>query len=587
MRISGLIATAAALAAGSTTAIGDLQAPKAVLTLRKIVDGSDANLPCWRVSPDGRQLAFVDGDHATLGIRQVATGAVRIVERAGTEESIGAMCLWSPGGRQLVYVRHSTAEQLRIVPIDGGPSRLVRQQPGNDVFEVLAWAPEGESLIGALTRGRDHTLARLWLKTGEINQLRAPGPRAITHAAVSQDGRHLAFSLTTADDINRDLLVMTPDGHEVLVSDGDAVEFPLAWSPDGQHLLFSSTRSGMASIWAVRFATGQLVGGPVLLREDVGRITPAGIANDGTLYASVYRSTSDVFVATIDDRGLGVGPPQRLVQPPGFRHNQERGQATWSPDGSRLVYTVMENGREAIAVHSLRSGGVQVFPLSLRQLERPAWFPDGRAVAIKAGNGNADLGVFRVDLADGSVRRLVERGNYFSLSPDGTHLFYTRPEGSTQLIWRRELSTGSEEVVDRGPRPAMKVSPDGRWIAIYVLDNPGRQSSAVTRTASIMVVPSSGGDRRPIATRLPNTINTITWSHDSQHVLLVTHPEPGTSGQHEVWRVALSGGEPGRVGIATGWIKHLSVSPDGRRIALSVVSGEAELWSMESLLRLR
>jgi len=89
MRISGLIATAAALAAGSTTAIGDLQAPKAVLTLRKIVDGSDANLPCWRVSPDGRQLAFVDGDHATLGIRQVATGAVRIVERAGTDESIG------------------------------------------------------------------------------------------------------------------------------------------------------------------------------------------------------------------------------------------------------------------------------------------------------------------------------------------------------------------------------------------------------------------------------------------------------------------------------------------------------------------
>jgi hypothetical protein len=51
----------------------------------------------------------------------------------------------------------------------------------------------------------------------------------------------------------------------------------------------------------------------------------------------------------------------------------------------------------------------------------------------------------------------------------------------------------------------------------------------------------------------------------------------------EVWRISVAGGTPQRVGLTMGGLGRLCVHPDGRRIAFTAGSRQAEVWVMENL----
>jgi Tol biopolymer transport system component len=501
------------------------------LTLTRIVAQENDNF--GNVSRDGRLLSVVDEPQTSLGFRDIATGQTRWLVRAVEGEQFGSATLIGPGSDRVIYVSGlpKRPRELRAIALESGGPATVYASPQNQDIEPLAWSTDGAAIVAQTWAGEIRSLILIRLSDKQATVLKAP-----------------------------DRLL-----------GGDSDDHLLAWLPDGQ-LAVASGRKGIRGIWLHSTISAKAVGTPRLFCEQSGRLTALGMAHDGRLFVSIYHQRSDIYLVDLDPiTGKASGGPTPV--PNGFP-GVPRGQASWSRDGKQIAYVQHLDGLpETIVVQEIATGTLRVYPVPLTQLERPDWFSGAQTLAIKGVSADGAVGVFHLDVHNGDLKRIADRGNYFGLSPDGQTLFYTRPDGNVQTIWRKDLKSGAEVPVDRGPRPATKLSPDGESLALYVL-NGGK--------ASIAVVPSSGGERRVVTDKLPRTINTIGWSHDSRHIYVVSQPTAGP-GSYEIWRVPAAGGEPEQIGIRTGWMKHLSVRPDGRQIALSVVAGETEVWSFREL----
>lgn len=176
-------------------------------------------------------------------------------------------------------------------------------------------------------------------------------------------------------------------------SDGETVQVLAVrdrypdWSPDGDHIVFDSNRSGIAQIYRVRLDDGQLT-----------RLTHGGhldrtpvFGPDGARIA--FASTRDGAQA-IYIMGADGDDPRKLTDPP---------QAT--------------------------DGGGPTFNDS-----HPRWAPDGRSIIFNRDVDADDVEIFEIGVDGTGLRRLTrlpDWDTYPSISPDGRHILWRRvtPEG--------------------------------------------------------------------------------------------------------------------------------------------------------------
>jgi Tol biopolymer transport system component/DNA-binding winged helix-turn-helix (wHTH) protein len=218
---------------------------------------------------------------------------------------------------------------------------------------------------------------------------------------------------------------------------------------------------------------------------------------------------------------------------------QQNVQPAWSPDGDYVAY------------HSMRRGGVWIVPAlggAPRQVSafgsKPAWSPDGRRLAFQS-DPLADIGptayganvpstIWTVARDGGDLRRLTE-----STQPIGGH---------ASPAW----------------------SPDGRRIAFVTY------SAAPARLWS---VPAAGGPATLLVEgHIP--IHDPVFTPDGSALYYAT-------GAPFIVRVPLSAetGLPQGEGeeIATPGLpsaRHISISGDGRRLAMAALSMSSNLWSV-------
>ena len=142
--------------------------------------------------PDGRQLVCLKGGQ--LCILDLATGQSR---QLTNEVRVMPVLDVSADGKWIVYQTSASGNvDLRAVPTDGGPSRLVVATPRDDYHP--SFSPSGRWLYFQ----PDHkNLARV---PGPAQDWRKAEPEQVTHFPesglliegihVSSDGRQLAFS---------------------------------------------------------------------------------------------------------------------------------------------------------------------------------------------------------------------------------------------------------------------------------------------------------------------------------------------------------------------------------------------------------
>ena len=262
-----------------------------------------------------------------------------------------------------------------------------------------------------------------------------------------------------------------------------------SWSPDGQHIAFSSSGYGPNSeIYVVKVDGSdqqQLTDGP---KDDYPSWSPDG---QHIAYSSGYGPNSEIYVVEVDGSGQ-----HQLTHSSGWV-----GNPSWSPDGQRIAFSSGHSHDSEIYVVNVNGSGQHQLTHSPGRDDNPSWSPDGQRIAYSSGVNiyvmNAD-GSSRIRLTDTMSSRDIQP----SWSPDGQRIvfasdrdgdfeiFVMKSDGSDQ----KQITHNSADDTDPNWAPSVETSQ-----ASSVLD-----TDASTPTISPTATPRPSSPTRVAPTPTPH-----------------------------------------------------------------------------------
>src|SRR5262245_15148510 len=187
-------------------------------------------------------------------------------------------------------------------------------------------------------------------------------------------------------------------------------------------------------------------------------------------------SVAPVFaLAVVLHAVLAAQPP---LTPEQTLDRRSIGEVEFSPDGSRIVFTVTEPVKGTARPRSIWL--VDTGTSRLRQLTfsgksdgSPRWSPDGTAIAFTSVR-DAAAQLYLLPLGGGEAKTLTsrkERVEAFRWSPDGRRIALLMNEPKPEAIEKRERDKDDGRVVDK----------DDRHARVWLLDVATKELRQVTR----------------------------------------------------------------------------------------------------------
>jgi len=458
------------------------------------------------LSPDGRRLAFT--------VREAA-GATRIWVRSldaldsqplqGTDGA--AFPFWSPDSRSIGFFAQG---KLKRIDASGGPPMTLCDAVAG---RGGTWNRDGVILFAAQPTG---PLYRVGSEGGE--------PVAVTKDPTSTgghrfpsflpDGRQFVYLSNEGgmSDVYAGALDSTESKH-VLAADSNALY-------SAGELLF--IRQGTLLRQSFEVTTLELSGDPTRVAEQVAAGNFVGafsVSENGVLaYRSGPGTTGNVQLAWFDRTGklietVGTAGPFRGVEV--------------SPDGKRVaVHRHDGNGGDVWLLDLARRGTMSRFTFDASQdNSSPIWSPDGSRIVFGSLR-NGKWGLYeKPGSGTGAEQLLVESDSPkmpMAWSPDGMLLAY----------WVNDPKTGSDQWIlpfaggDRKSSPLLQtifneshpqISPNGKWIAYQ---------SNETGTVEIYVRPFPAGEGKWQISA--NGGSWTRWRADGREIFYMTAGSLGT-----------------------------------------------------------
>jgi Tol biopolymer transport system component/DNA-binding winged helix-turn-helix (wHTH) protein len=383
-------------------------------------------------SPDGRRVAFFRTSSTganDLYVADIGPGLVPAGEpRKLTSDSRGARSpVWTPDGKAILFTsdRGGLNSLWRISPLPNSKPVAVG---GEDVFTPAVDAAgrrviyERAALVDRLS---SIELCGPGCASGPLRRL-VFSPKLARNPAYSPDGRHIAFESSRSG--NTEIWVCDRDGsnaRQLTFFNGPLTGTP-RWSPDGAWLAFDSRVQGKGKIFVVPAAGGQprqLTFGP---HED---IVP-NWSRDGR---SIYFVSDRTGEFQIWKMPAGAGAPVQITRKGGFH-------AAESFDGKTLYYS---KGIIQTALWMTPSGGgeeIQLIP-SLSYWPNFSVTRDG--IYFVPGAPERHASVHMLDFASRRTIRLanieVSSPQGLSVSPDARDIILVERESSESDLMLMEL----------------------------------------------------------------------------------------------------------------------------------------------------
>jgi Tol biopolymer transport system component len=440
----------------------------------------------FKLSPDGRHLAFVSAESGTNRLWVRSLDAVDPRMLAGTDGA--RLPFWSPDSTYLGFFADG---KLRKISVNGGPAQTLADAP-NGVGGT--WNRDGV-IVFQPGPGNGTPLMRVSSAGGSVTPVtQLAGAGGHVHPEFLPDGRHfLYFARAESKPELNGIFVGSLDGGapvRLLPDLGNA-----AYGPG--HLLFRRENTLMAQPFdADRLA---ITGDVFPIAEDVGLSGPQNysafsVSWNGTLVygrGGALESQGELVWVDRTGRQLAVAGPYG-----GYAN------ISLSPDEKNVAFHRFEAANADVWVRDLARG------VTTRLTFHPApdfllgWSPDGRRIMFfsnravdvgfytkaVSGVGSEDLVIkARGTLPLTSAAGAPVRGEW---SRDGRFLVYTAiGERSGPDLWI------APQFGDKKPVPFVNTqftegdgtfSPDGRWIA-YVSNESSREE------VYVQPFPASGG----------------------------------------------------------------------------------------------
>jgi len=329
--------------------------------------------------PSGKAVLFTIGtadnysyDDAQIGVLSLETGRKTILIEGGSSAR------YSPSGH-LIYARQG---KLLAVPFDADRLQISGEpfpvadgvfMSANTGMAAYAMSADGRLVYaaGPTELGRR---VPVWVdRHGKPTPLSLP-PRSYLHPRLSPDERQLTIEIEGAShdiftyDIARDTLTR--------MSFDGASHWP-TFTPDGRRLTFRSWKTGTMTMWSM---PADQSGAPTLLTNVGSMQSPESWSPDGSALAFTQmddpQSGSDIYVLP----AAGDRKPFPFI-----RTKFSEGSPKFSPDGRWLAYSSNESGRPEVYVTAYPGPGPKI-QVSNNGGTDPLWRRDGREFYYRNGD---------------------------------------------------------------------------------------------------------------------------------------------------------------------------------------------------------
>ncbi len=490
---------------------------------------------------------------------------------------------WSPDGEWIAFNSDRSGNRdIWIKRVSDGQARQSTHAPAVD--RVPRWSPDGQKLLFASDRGghwnlwtvasfdQNKILERI---TTDADELYSEIGRGLP-AAWSPDGEEIVFSSTRDD--HYDLWIIPASGGPARpLNTGFGYVGDPDWSPDGRFIAFNAAdsfrRSGRTDLWIIPASGGQA---RPLTTDAVGNWNPS-FSPDGEWIAFISKRRNQYMGLWIMPATGGI-PLERPNTP-----DQAFFGPRWSPDGRLLTFDSFGfSSADELWIGPATGGGPTLLTDDeVTPFTGGHFSPDGRWIAfVRQGPEGRDI--WKMPAAGGEAVQLTQGGLVadrfaaLSFSPDGKLIAFNSEKDGQSNVWVVPAEGGQARRITltvSGSDFWMSFSPDSRRIA-YTSNKGGQWD--------IWVVPAAGG----VAERLvdwPSIEWGPNWSPDGANIAFVsgrTQAGEGDVGPWNIWVYPVSGGEATHLteGAAPTW------SPDGRKILFSRkdITGITRIWSISS-----
>lgn len=423
------------------------------------------------ISPDGSRVAFIwDGgsDAFDVYVKTIGSEDVLNLTNNPAEERFP---VWSADGRSVLFSRPDDTgiAIMRVSALGGGVTRVFGDEAANDI-RGMSLSPDGTRIAYASRENAasPYRIVLATLSNGEKRSVSNPEPGSLgdIDPRFSRDGQSVAF-IRAINEVTKDVYHADLDGGEPtrLTSDNRKIN-GLAWSPDGERLLFTSTRSGMYGLWSVEPDGGDLRQ-ISLGNENVHQpATAAGvdaIAFEQWMHRSQLRQI-DVARRTQADAG-------QYMQSTRWDSNP-----AWAPDGERIAFASNRSGPHGVWVSQRDGrGAVQIADFGGAFIDNPAWSPNGALIAFD-GSPEGKTEIFTVSPEGGTPQRISD-GQGDNRNPtwsrDGAWIYFESNRSGEWRIYAQPTTGGAPIAVITGPAINARESADGQRLVYSKPGTPG------------------------------------------------------------------------------------------------------------------
>ncbi|MGH8086506.1 MAG: amidohydrolase family protein [Lysobacter sp.] len=496
--------------------LGDLyRLPIAGGSAQRITSG-----PAWDVqprwSPDGAEFAFTSDRGGGNNLWRIDVDGSDPVQVTEEDFRLLNNPAWTPDGRFIIGRKHFTSErslgagELWMYHVSGGKEGLQLTEKKNEQQDLgePAVSPDGryvyysEDVSGGETFQYNknphdviYAIKRLDRQTGKTDTLVAT-PGGAVRPQPSPDGKSLAFVKRIRDKSVLHVLDLA-SGEVRPVWDGLSHDQQEAWAIFGPYTGFdwmpdskSVVLWAQGKLWRITMPDGEATEIPFTAQVEQTVTEPLRFTQDIDEGSFAPKMIRDVATSADGDtmvfhalgklwrKSLPNGEPKRLTGNEGLYEYEP----SFSPDGDKLLYTTWSDAAMgAIYVRNANGSGRGTRLTDEKGFYyNPRFSPDGSRIVYSKSGGSGltgslwsvDQGVYVMPARGGEPVRVADKGSAPQFNADGSRVLYLTGGGLEKKLMSVGLhGEDPREVFNLKYVDAVKVSPDGKWVAFTELFN--------------------------------------------------------------------------------------------------------------------